>query len=564
MLFSKSKIFLSQILHITYPLIFQFLAEGNEAFILNIQNIISQENRSFISSESLKSYVSKLDDTAQETIANIFQPYAGIENFIDRILNFIEKSRDLVSSLEKEYLYRFHTAFTQLKTLNSSYGYFQDIKTLYQFYLRIIASEKLSFQGEPLKGLQMMGMLETRVLDFKNVIITSVNEGVIPANSNQNSFIPFDVKIQFGLPTYREKDAIFSYHFFRLLQRAKNIYLLYNTENDSYGNGEKSRFITQLELLREDIEYKTIAQKVITEKRVLLEIQKHPSVLEKLKEFAQTGISPSAIGKYLYNPIEFYKQRVLGLKETDQVEETVAANTLGTIVHDTLDELYTPLQGQLLTVAQLQLMKARKEELVTKYFSKHFRNGDFKRGKNRLIFEVAQNYVHRFLELEIAQVKKGDQIQILATEQRLETHIQIDGINFPIKIKGTVDRIDRCNGITRIIDYKTGVVESRQLKVSDLSVIQDHKFEKAIQVLLYTQLYLNGQRDISDNIQAGIYSFRNLKEGFMKINFSDAYRGQDYSITSERLDNAMTEINKIILEIFDPLVSFQEPEELPY
>lgn len=546
------------------PLIFQFLADGNEAFILNIQNVISQENRSFISFDNLKSYVSKLDKSAQETMINIFESYAGIENFIDRILNFIEKSRDLVSSLEKEYLFRFHTAFTQLKTLNSSYGYFQDIKTLYQFYRRIIASEKLSFQGEPLKGLQMMGMLETRVLDFKNVIITSVNEGVIPSNSNQNSFIPFDVKIQFGLPTYREKDAIFSYHFFRLLQRAENIYLLYNTENDSYGNGEKSRFITQLELLRNDIQHKTIAQKVITEKRSLLEIKKHPQVLDKLKEFAQTGISPSAVGKYLYNPIEFYKQRVLGLKETEEVEETVAANTLGTIVHDTLDELYTPLQGELLTVSQLQLMKLKAPELVTKYFSKHFRNGDFKRGKNRLIFEVAQNHIHRFLELEMAQLKKGDQIQILATEQRLETYIQIDGIDFPIKIKGTVDRIDQCNGVTRIIDYKTGLVESKQLQVADLSIIQDHKFEKAIQVLLYTRLYLSHKQEIPRNIQAGIYSFRNLKEGFMKINFSEGYRGQDYDITTERLDNAIKEISKIIVEIFDPLVSFHEPEELAY
>ena len=139
------------------------------------------------------------------------------------------------------------------------------ISKLYtHFTKRIVTSEKLSFRGEPLKGLQIMGMLETRVLDFKNVIITSVNEGVIPSGSRQNTFIPFDVKVQFGLPTYREKDAIFSYHFFRLLQRAENIFLIYNTENDDYGNGEKSRFITQLELLRNDIQQQSITQKVTT------------------------------------------------------------------------------------------------------------------------------------------------------------------------------------------------------------------------------------------------------------------------------------------------------------
>lgn len=470
----------------------------------------------------------------------------------------------MVSSLEKEYLYRFHTAFTQLKILNSSYGYLQDIKTLYQFYRRIVISEKLFFQGEPLKGLQIMGMLETRVLDFKNVIISSVNERILPSNSNQNSFIPFDVKIQFGLPTYREKDAIFSYHFFRLLQRAENIYLLYNTENDSYGNGEKSRFVTQLELLRDDIEQKTIVQKVITEKRQLLEIQKDPQVLEKLRLFAEKGISPSALGKYLYNPIDFYKQRVLELHESEEVEEIVAANTLGTIVHDTLDELYKPLAGQLLTIVDLQLMKAKTQELIVKYFDYHFRNGDFYSGKNRLIFEVAQNYVNRFLDLETDQVKKGNQIKIIATEQKLETQISINGIDFPILIKGTVDRIDEYNGVTRIIDYKTGLVESKQLKVSNLSAIQDHKFEKAIQVLLYAKLYV-AQNDLqATDMEAGIYSLRNLKEGFLKINFSEQFRGYDYAITSDRLQNSIEEIGKIIAEIFDPLVSFKEPKELPY
>ena len=135
-----------------------------------------------------------------------------------------------VTTLEKEYLFRFYTAFTQLKTLQTEYEYFTDLKTLSLFFKQLISSETLSFQGEPLRGLQLMGMLETRVLDFENIILTSTNEGILPASSQQNSFIPFDVKIEFGLPTFKEKDAIFSYHFFRLLQRAKN-FLFSTTQN---------------------------------------------------------------------------------------------------------------------------------------------------------------------------------------------------------------------------------------------------------------------------------------------------------------------------------------------
>ena len=179
---------------------------------------------------------------------SIFNAYSSIDEFIERIIHLINFLKEDVIDLEKEYLFRFYTTFTQLKTLQNEFKYFPDLKTLALFFRQLISSESLSFQGEPLRGLQLMGMLETRVLDFENIILVSTNEGVLPASSQQNSFIPFDVKIEFGLPTYREKDAIFSYHFFRLLQRAKNIFILYNTEHDVFGSGEKSRFVTQLEM----------------------------------------------------------------------------------------------------------------------------------------------------------------------------------------------------------------------------------------------------------------------------------------------------------------------------
>jgi inactivated superfamily I helicase len=223
----------------------------------------------------------------KEGILSIFRPYSTISNFLERILNLINLLKENTTALEKEYLFRFYTAFTQLKTLQKEYNYFSDLKTLSLFFKQLIASETLSFKGEPLKGLQLMGMLETRVLDFENIILTSTNEGVLPASNQQNSFIPFDVKVAFGLPTYREKDAIFSYHFFRLLQRAKNVYILYNTEPDMFGSGEKSRFVSQLEMMREDVQQKMISPKVVTEKAPLKEIPKNEAVLETLKTLAQ-------------------------------------------------------------------------------------------------------------------------------------------------------------------------------------------------------------------------------------------------------------------------------------
>ena len=547
------------------PIVFQLINEGSEGVVLNIQETISKENKSFVNETEISSYLEPLHSDVSSLLLSIFKPFSSVDDFITRILNLIESARDMVSVLEKEYLYRFYNAFTQLQNLNSSRNYFQNIKTLFQFYRRIIANEKLSFQGEPLNGLQLMGMLETRVLDFENVIITSVNENVIPSNNTQNSFIPFDIKVEFGLPTYRDKDAIYSYHFFRLLQRAKNIYLIYNTENDSFGSGEKSRFIAQLELMRTDIISKLIAPKVITEKKEPLEFAKNKLVLERLEELAKKGISPSTITNYLYNPIAFYKQKILRINELDLVEETIAANTMGTVVHDTLEALYKPYINQFLTIEHLDIMSKEYKGLVKKYFIKHFKNGDVTTGKNRLVFEVSNRFVERFLSMEKKVLKDKHQVKILGTELELEAIISVPGINFPIKIIGIVDRIDEFDGVTRIIDYKTGMVSAANLKVLNFDDIRDFKYNKAIQVLLYAYLY-SQNNTVGKNtfIEAGIISFKNLKSGVLKMNFSSNYKNPENKITEEKLEEFIMQIKVLLQEIYNPEISFLEPSLLPF
>lgn len=536
----------------------------------NIADVISvtivKENNTFISKQEINEFISPLKEEIREVISLIFTPFSTISEFLSRILFLINVLKDNANDLEKEYLFRFYTAFTQLQNLHIEFNYVQDLKTLHQFFRQLIQSESLSFQGEPLQGLQLMGVLETRVLDFENVIITSVNEGVLPASSQQNTFIPFDVKITFGLPTYKEKDALFSYHFFRLLQRAKNIFILYNTEHDVFGSGEKSRFVTQLEMMRDDITEKMISPKVVTSSTKLKEIQKDAQVLERLRELAKKGISPSALTNYLYNPIAFYKQKVLKINEFENVEETIAANTMGTVVHDTLEALYKPFIGKFILVEDVLEMQKNTKELVTFYFSEHFKNGDITTGKNRLVFEVANRFVENFLTNE-KQLLSDDnnQLKIIGTEQNLATEIIVDGIDFPIKIHGQVDRIDELNGVTRIIDYKTGMVDATKLKVVDFKNIRDLKHHKAIQVMLYAFLYTQNKKfDFSNNLEAGIISFKNLKNGFLKMNFSSNYRTPDNKVTEEKLEEFMTEIKEFLKELYNTEVDFIEPADLPY
>jgi len=548
------------------PAIYKLIHVENETNgEIIIQKIIS-ENNSFISKKTISDYIEHLDPKIQKVILPIFNQYETITEFLTRIINLINFIKETVSELEKEYLFRFYTLFTQLQNLQKEFRYFQDLKTVYQFFKQLITSETISFQGEPLQGLQLMGMLETRVLNFENVIITSVNEGVLPGNASQNSFIPFDVKVAFGLPTYREKDAIFSYHFFRLLQRAKNIFLLYNTEHDHFGSGEKSRFLTQLSLLKSTIRYKTVSPKIVTEKTVLPIITKNDKILTQLKKLASKGISPSAFTNYLYNPVAFYKQKVLKITAFSAVEEQVAANTLGTVVHDTLEELYKPFEGCFITTKDIVLMQKKSTQLVQNYFAKHFKNGDISTGKNRLIFEVANRFVQNFLSEEKKLVSDtNNQLKIIATEQKLEATIEISELGFPIKIKGIVDRIDQLNGVTRIIDYKTGTVQSTNLKITNFNTVRDLKYHKAIQVLLYAFLYTkNTNFDFSKPLETGVISFKNLKSGFLKVNFSANSRNPENLITAEKLDEFMNEVTVLLLEIYSLEVPFVEPADLPY
>ena len=527
---------------------------------------IAKQNQTFIKQNDINKLLQNTSSELKEVIVSIFNAYSSIDEFIERIIHLINFLKEDVIDLEKEYLFRFYTTFTQLKTLQNEFKYFPDLKTLALFFRQLISSESLSFQGEPLRGLQLMGMLETRVLDFENIILVSTNEGVLPASSQQNSFIPFDVKVEFGLPTYREKDAIFSYHFFRLMQRAKNAFIIYNTEHDVFGSGEKSRFVTQLEMMRTDIVQKVISPKVEAQNKVLKEVKKNEAVLERLKEIAKNGISPSTLTNYLHNPISFYKQKILKLKEFDDVEETVAYNTLGTVVHNTLEELYKPFVGKFLLVKDIDSMKEKSRDLVEIYFKEEFKNGDISTGRNRLIFEVANRFVNNFLaqEKELLQDKKN-QLKIIATEENLATEIEIDGIDFPIKIHGQVDRVDELNGVLRIIDYKTGMVGTSDLKVPDLAKLREKEQHKAMQVLLYGYCYTKSKKyKFNQPLEAGIYSFKNLNSGFLPVNFSSNYRKPDVAITEEKLEEFMSEIKIYIKEMYALDVDFIEPADLKY
>ena len=466
--------------------------------------------------------------------------------------------------LEQEYLYRFSILFKEIQSLNSTYNYINDIGTLDAVYRELLNSETLDFQGEPLEGLQIMGMLESRVLDFETVIITSVNEGILPGGKTNNSFIPFDVKLENNLPTYKEKDAVYTYHFYSLIQRAKHIYLIYNTEIDALKGGEKSRFITQLEVENiHDINHKIIAPPIPPIVKKKLSVSKTKDVLYRVKTLAEKGFSPSSLTNYIRNPIEFYSEKVLGIKQLEDVEETIAANTLGTVIHNTLEEFYKPFEGQFLTIECLKNMLLETEASVKKQFSHIYKKGDISKGKNLIIFEIAKRYIINFLNTEIELLESGNSLKIIAIEVDNLIEMDIPELNFPVKLKGKVDRVDELNGTTRIIDYKSGKVEQNKVEIVDWDLINtDYKrYSKPFQILCYAYM-LQKEKKVELPVSAGIISFKNLNQGLLKFAKKDsAYsRNKNYEITEETLAYFETQLKHLIQEICNPDIDFVEKE----
>jgi len=544
---------------ISNPYVKPLFVENDVDYSNNIEHRIQQNNVVYLKIDTLKMIChskSKLIDLLFGSWND--NPNTAIQNALTLIMLIKEnlnedKTKNL---LALEYLYRFNLAFNELQTLNTQHPHINNISTLHNVYKEVIANETLDFKGEPLRGLQIMGMLESRVLDFEIVIISSVNEGLLPAGKTQNSFIPFDVKLENELPTYKEKDAVYTYHFYRLLQRAKNIYILYNTEPDVLKGGEKSRFITQLEIEnKHKINHYVVAPKVPSNPKKLKQVKKNKSVIEQLKLIGGKGFSPSSLTNYIRNPMDFYYEKILDIKMFEDVEETIAANTIGTTVHKTLEDFYKPFIGAFLTVDDIKAMKLNIEETVLKHLKNEYRRGDITKGRNLIVFEVAKRYVLNILNQEIFSLQKGNQIKILAIEQNQKVQIDVPELDFPIFLTGNVDRVDEFNGTIRIIDYKTGKVEPAQIKISNWENLNTDykKYSKSFQVLTYAYM-LNVSTPFDNNpVEAGIISFKNLNKGFLK--FSE---NKNNLITQQTLDNFFVQLKNLILEICNPDIPFTE------
>jgi len=515
---------------------------------------IRRENYIFSTPKFLKEQLEK------SVFADFFEIPTDIFSFVDQLQKWIDrqmKSDEIqINELDKEYLYRFSLLFTQLKTELKGFSHIGDFKTLYVLYNRLLQNETISFVGEPLEGIQILGLLETRLLDFKNVILLSANDGILPPGRVENSFIPYEIRREMGLNTFTENDAVFAYHFYRLIQRAETVQLIYNLESDALGSGEKSRFIKQIEIESgHEIRNKIALPQFEFPDHQDLMIPKSETVKMALQKWTENGISPSSLNSYLRNPIEFYQQKVLNLEEFEEAEETVGARILGNIVHKSLEELYQDLLGKILIPADILPLLENLEPVVEKYFKSEYKSEDFKRGKNFLIYKIAYSFVENVLKNDL-QICRESELVILNLEEKAEVDFKLLSGQI-VKLKGVIDRIDSVNGQKRLIDYKTGYLNDNELKVTPeklLKVFQENNFSKSLQLFFYAQLFFG--KFENQSVQFGIYPLKLPKKGVVPLTY-DKENQLDNSI----LDLIYEPLSSLIEEILNPEIPFMENRE---
>ena len=471
-----------------------------------------------------------------------------------------------------ETLYSFNKTVRKLGQYISQSEHLQNLRVIYMLFQAIARESKLTLSGEPLAGLQIMGMLETRCLDFKNLVILSANEDILPTSKSNTSLIPFDVKGYFGLPLQREKDAIFGYHFYRLLQRAENIHIIYNTQTQDMGSSEKSRYITQLQMempawnpriqISEQIVPLPSASQGSADDII---ISKDEHIMDKLEKINQKGFSPTTLHHFIRCSLFFYFRHVAEIQETIVPEETIQANTLGSVIHQALEKLYQHenLHNQIVNTGHIKSMLAHTNQVIQECFEDVYKGGDITTGKNLLLVRVANRSVKNFLYLEkklIEQLaEEGQSLLYVASEEEMKESItmQLNGREAKLVFRGFADRIDKIGNQLRVIDYKTGMVKKDELSFKDWSrITEDPNLGKSFQLLMYAMLY-KLKHGMPENLTPGIISFRNPGQGLLTLNFP----GGSGHVDPEAIQTFEAELEKLMSSLFNPNTPFRKTED---
>ncbi|MBR5898313.1 MAG: PD-(D/E)XK nuclease family protein [Muribaculaceae bacterium] len=517
----------------------------------------------------------------------VFEYAVGLVEFL------LNKVKEMPSKkLDKDFLMRYNHTLRNLRRLVEDYGIVMQENTFFHLIERAMSSDTVTFKGEPLHGLQVMGVLETRALDFKNVILTSMNERIFPRKHYKGSFIPDAMRRSYGMSTIEFQESIYAYYFYRLISRAENVFLLYDCRGKGSGSGDMSRYLYQMKYLypQENIKFHMSQYAMTLDGEKKIEIKKDEKIMERLARFRPSYkgehskcLSASIIKTLVNCPLQFYLQYVAEVNAPDEINEHIDSATLGSVVHEVMENVYESgpkfvtadvLQGYIDSDTQL-------DRFITRAFNHYFHRFDLKykgesdevisakldtplTGEALLVADVVKLMVKTLLEKE----KEFVPFEFVAGEHK---HLGVYkfGDGQEVNVVYIIDRIDRKDNVLRIVDYKTGSDEMSVVSVEALFDESNTKNTGAIlQLMIYCMLfeYFEGDKMLKDSdteIQPMIYKLRTINtKGIenIKINSKDVLNYRDYLGDKDGEIGFKSLFHKLLTDLFDPNVPFKQTE----
>ncbi len=532
-----------------------------------LKNYIITNNRILLTEEELHT------NSFFKTIFTIIKDWRDASEYLKQILSTLyqcltshkkeneeESHNTRATDLEREFITQYYKSITRLQESLSEVAD-MTVETYFRLLKQLSLSISVNFSGEPLSGLQVMGILETRTIDFENLIILSMNEGVFPLKKPTNSFVPYTLRKAFDMPTYEHQDSTYAYHFYRMISRAKRVYMLYDTRTEEMQSGEVSRYYYQLKYLYSDlfnIRERVVQYDVSSRDTKPISVIKDEAIMQKLEKFKPGGdgsFSASNINNYINCPLQFYFSAVEGLSEEEEVTESVESNIFGTIFHASIQNIYDRYKGKTVLPDTLnELIKNDKllTEIIEKQFSIHqFKEKDKTRkltGYYYLVGEVMRDLVKQTLRYD----KTHAPFLYIDSEHRFKTHYHVSP-ELTVNVKGSIDRIDQTENSTRIIDYKSGKGELSFKSVEQLFDSSKNKRPYQILQVMFYSLFYNNE---DSNISPEIYYLRTIFDENYKTNITyDKHPVSDASILQPEFKE---HLNKVIEEIFDSKVPFSQ------
>lgn len=494
----------------------------NEA--ANIRNTIIESQLLNLTAENF---------TGNNTLELIFTPVSKGSELAGYLISCVNamvaqlsdhlKTNDDRLKFEIEYLLTINRALKRLSRVISEIDEEYPNKIFRSYLTKALTEQRISFIGEPLSGIQIMGFLETRNLDFKNLVILSVNDNLLPGNHFKPSFITPTLRKAYGLPDYPHQNAIYAYYFYRLMQRAENIYLIYTSKTEGMKSGELSRFVEQIRK-ETDLPIKEIAInfEIGSGSEKTIEVAKNDLIIKRLSKYFEESengkyLSPSALVEFKNCPLRFFYNRVLGIAPPEGLEEELDAIGIGNVFHSAMEQIYSDLVGKEVTNDQI-LLKLNQPGLVEETVFRSFNeitkfNGTIVElnGRNRLLLDRVNWMVKNALKTDLARAP----YKLMATELEVVTSIPIDinGKTVSVRLGGKIDRLEGRNGKITIVDFKTGSYKKTKTNINNIDELEKNtEKDGLLQQLIYKYLYSKSKDIDKSEIDILLWFVRNIKE----------------------------------------------------